>query len=233
MSQTIFLVKSISLFGKEFFYNLDTLLFSAGIALALLLLCVWLKGKLQVVPGRRQVILETILSWFDDVLQESMGKRGRVFLGFIVTLFLFILLCNWANSIPGFLSPTRDLNLCLGLALVVLVVAHTNSVKTKGIKNYLKSYFKPYWWLLPSNIFSEISKTLSHSFRLFGNIFAGGIVIALIPLIIMRLFKLWGIPLVIIFSPILKVFFGIFIGGIQALVFSILAVAYIGVLAQE
>jgi F-type H+-transporting ATPase subunit a len=233
MRETTFVVKKIVIFDKAFSYNVDTLVFSIAISLIIFFLCLWLKARLQFIPTKRQVVLEGMLDWFDGVLKESLGQRGRLFLGLIVTLFLFILVSNWSGIIPGFLSPTRDLNTCLGMALMVLTVAHINSMKTKGIKKYLKSYFQPYWWLLPSNVFAEISKTLSHSFRLFGNIFAGSIILALIPSIIIRLLKLWGIPLVIVSSPIVNAFFGIFIGGVQAFVFTILAVTYIGVLAQE
>ena len=233
MRETTFLEKSVNIFGKSFSYNLDTLIFLGIVALVVFLLCLWLRRGLKFFPVGRQVVLESLLNWFDDVLQESLGERGRVFLGFIVTLFLFVLISNWMGIIPGFLSPTRDINVCLGLSIVVLIIAHTNAIRIKGFKKYLKHYIEPYWWLFPSNIFSEISKTLSHGMRLFGNIFAGGIVISLIPSLILTLFKLWGIPLVVVSNPILQAFFGIFIGGVQAFVFAILAIAYISVLAHE
>ena len=233
MRETVFWSQEIEIAGRKFLYHADTLLFSLAVSLALLFFCLWLSRRIERVPSRRQALLESIVEWFDEVLKESLGSQGRVFLGFIVTLFLFVLFSNWSSVIPGFLSPTRDINTCLGLSLLVLTIAHTNAIKTKGLKNYLMSYIKPYWWLLPSNIFAEVSKTLSHSFRLFGNIFAGGIVIALIPTIILKLLHYWGIPLVVLSNPVLQGFFGIFIGGVQALVFTILAVAYIGVLAHE
>ncbi|HIE36142.1 MAG TPA: F0F1 ATP synthase subunit A [Candidatus Omnitrophica bacterium] len=232
MPKTQFLVKKIVIFGKEFSYHLDILLFTIVVCFAVFFLCLWLKKKTSFFPTKRQIILESLLEWFDNILKES-NLKSRFFLSFIVSLFLFILISNCISVIPKFLSPTRDLNTCLGLALVVSVIAHINAIKTKGIKRYIKGYFSPYWWLFPSNVFSEISKTLSHSFRLFGNIFAGGIVISLVPTLILKLFKLWGILLVIFSLPILKGFFDLFVGGIQAFVFTILAVAYIGVLSQE
>jgi F-type H+-transporting ATPase subunit a len=233
MRETTFWIKDIVIAGRKFSYHADTLIFSLLVSLAVFLVCLLLTRRMQYIPSKRQALLESIVEWFDDVLKESLGPQGRRFLSFIVTLFLFILVSNWSAVIPGFLSPTRDINTCLGLGLLVLIIAHTNAIRTKGLGRYLKSYFKPYWWLFPSNVFAEVSKTLSHSFRLFGNIFAGGIVIALVPTIIMKLLHYWGIPLVLISNPLLKGFFGIFIGGIQALVFTILAVAYMGVLAQE
>ncbi|UCC95203.1 MAG: F0F1 ATP synthase subunit A [Candidatus Omnitrophota bacterium] len=232
MRETVFLAKKIIIFGKEFTVHLDTIGFTIFACLFIFILCIWLKRKLQFIPTRKQLVLEVLLEWFDDVLRESLGKRGRLFLGFIVTLFLFILVSNWLGLIPGFLSPTRDLNVCLGLALLVLVVAHINAIKVKGLKQYLKSYFEPYWWLFASNVFAEISKTLSHSFRLFGNIFAGGIAVAVI-FQLCALLKAWGIlPAVLIGFPI-KAFLGFFMAGIQAFVFTILAVSYISVLAQQ
>ena len=233
MRETEFVERTLVVFGRDLPYHLDTLIFSAIVSFVILGLCLWLKKGFGFHPTRRQVVLESLLEWFDEILRESLGSRGRIFLAFTVTLFLFVLLSNWMGLIPGFLSPTRDINVCLGLALLVFMIAHTNAIRTKGVKGYLKSYFKPYWWLFPSNVFAEVSKTLSHSFRLFGNIFAGGIVVALIPTIILKLLHYWGIPLVIVSNPILQGFFGIFVGGVQAFVFTILAVAYVGVLAQE
>lgn len=233
MRETEFAIKKIHLGAIELFYNLDTLIFTGIIMFVIILLFFWLKQGLQFLPGRKQIVLESIFEYFDGVLEESLGQDGRKFLGFIVTLFTFVLLSNWMGIIPGCLSPTRDLNVCLGLALVVLVIAHGNAIKVKGLKKYISAYFQPYWWLFVSNVFSEISKALSHSFRLFGNIFAGGIVVALIPALIIKLLSFWGIPLVIVTSPLIKAFFGIFLGGIQAYVFTVLAIAYMSVLAQD
>jgi F-type H+-transporting ATPase subunit a len=143
-----------------------------------------------------------------------------------------VLFSNWLNLIPHFRPPTRDVNTTLGLALLVLVVAHINGIRTKGWKNYFKSYFQPYWFMFPSNLFSEFGKTVSHAFRLYGNIFAGGIIIGVVPEILVKLFHWFGVPIGVVFMIIADLFFGLFIGAIQALVFAMLAVAYITIQAS-
>lgn len=189
-----------------------------------------LRRRVKEIPHRGQTFLEILIGWFDNVLKESLGKEGRAFLPFIATLFLFILACNWMSIIPGVVGPTSDLNLPLGLAILVFLTAHISAVRKKGAMKYVKSYFEPFWFLFPSNVFSELSKVLSHSFRLYGNIFAGGIVISLIPVIFWQLFKWTGVVLAVPIQTVLTVFFGLFLGGIQAFVFTLLAVAYITVL---
>jgi len=212
--------------------NPTTIITTWAIIIFIIILARFLIWRLKEIPSRRQSLLEVLIEWFSETLEETMGKEGRKFLPFIVTLFLFVLFCNWVNLIPKLQSPTRDLNTCLGLGLLVMVVSHSYTIKKKGFIKYIKSYFEPLWILFPANVFSEISKVLSHSFRLFGNIFAGGIIISLIPWILVQLFKWWGVPLGVVTMPVINAFFGFFIGTIQALVFTLLAVAYIGVLSK-
>ena len=188
--------------------------------------------KLENIPNKRQTALELLIGWFDGILKESMGSEGRSFLPLILTLFLFVLISNWLAVIPKLSAATKDLNTCLALGMLVFFISYTAAMRKKGIRAYLANYLKPYWFLLPSNIFSELSKVLSHSFRLFGNIFAGGVVISVVPVILVQLFKWFGIPLGLVAMPVITVFFGFFIGGIQAFVFAILAVAYITVLRE-
>lgn len=190
-----------------------------------------LKGGIKEIPGRPQVFLESLFEWFDSVLEEGMGKDGRKFFPFVVTIFLFVLFSNWLNLIPGLQSPTKDFNTCLGLAILVFLVAHYSSIRRKGLAKYIKSYFQPFWFLFPSNVIGEFSKVLSHSFRLFGNIFAGGIVISVIPALLMQLPKWAGVPLNLILMPTFVMgFFGFFLAAVQAFVFAMLAIAYISVL---
>jgi len=212
-------------------FNPQTILMSWGVILVIIILTFILRGPLKTIPDRRQVFLESLIMWFDGMTKEALGDRdGRRFLPLILTLFLFILISNWFSVIPGLISPTRDLNTCLGLGLLVFFISHLWSIRTNGLGRYIARYFKPYWFMFPSNVFSEIGKALSHSFRLFGNMFAGGIIISVIPVILIRLFKVSGIPLGILGMPLVKAFFGLFIGGIQAFVFSMLALTYIAVL---
>lgn len=212
--------------------NPETLIMTLVATIIVVLIGFILSLKLQLIPGRRQMLAEALIVSFDNMIQESLGREGRKFLPFILTLFLFVLVSNLMNIVPFLKGPTRDLNTTLGLALIVLVVAHASAIRKKGFIKYIKAYFEPYWFMFPSNVFSEISKTASHAFRLFGNIFAGGVVVAVVPTILLQLFKWLGFPLSLAVMPILNAFFGIFIGGVQAFVFAMLALAYISVLRE-
>ncbi len=218
--------------GLSLELNAQTIIMSWLVILLIILLALIFTRRLKPLPGRAQAALEALIGWFDGMAQEALGSAGRRFLPLILTLFLFILIANWFSVIPGVTSPTRDLNTCLGLGLLVFFISHAWSIKTAGWRRYIGRYFKPYWFMFPSNLFSEIGKVLSHSFRLFGNIFAGGIIIAVIPVILLKLFKTLGIPLGILGMPLIQAFFGLFIGSIQAFVFSMLALTYIAVLRE-
>ncbi len=102
-----------------------------------------------------------------------------------MTFFFFILICNWLAFIPsgdpGVLAPpTGDVNLPLAMALIVFFLVHYNSVKARGGRGYFKHYAQPYAALTPINIIEEITKPITMTFRLFGNIFSGVLMIAVI-----------------------------------------------------
>lgn len=222
----------LPLIGFNITVNPVTIITTWVIIIVMLILARVCVCKLSFVPSRKQSILELIVEWFKETAEDAAGKDAKSFIPLIATIFLFILFCNWSSLIPKVKSPTGDINTCLGLGLLVFFVSHGYAIRKKGFLKYIKNYFKPMWILFPSNVFSEISKVLSHSFRLFGNIFAGGIIIAMIPAILSELLKWWGVPLGIIIMPALNIFFGFFIGVVQALVFALLAAAYIGVLSN-
>jgi F-type H+-transporting ATPase subunit a len=139
---------------------------------------------------------------------------------------------NFLFHIPSMHEPTKFLSTDLALAILVFVVVHVNAVKSKGIVEYFKGYMEPlpaerpwifFFFLNPFfylNIVGEIAKVVSHSFRLFGNIFGGGIII----IIVSELLRYFLVPVG------LFAFFGLFAGLIQAFVFTMLAVTYIAVM---
>lgn len=231
-TEQIFKVINFRILGVNLSLNVDTVFFTLIVFVLLLIVAFLIRRNLQVIPGKFQVLMEELITFFRSVVYDSMEERGLKFVPFIVALFLFILFSNWLNLIPHFRPPTRDVNTTLGLAILVLIIAHINGIKTKGWKNYFKSYFQPYWFMFPSNLFSEFGKTVSHAFRLYGNIFAGGIIIGVIPEILVKLFHWFGVPVGVALMTVANLFFGLFIGAIQALVFAMLAVAYITIQAS-
>ncbi|HCZ06101.1 MAG TPA: F0F1 ATP synthase subunit A [Thermotogae bacterium] len=195
------------------------------------------------VPDRRQAFLEYILNYLYTSTRDMISDErfARPVFMIAATLFMFVVVSNLLGSVPGiqvtptseglkislfmdtWYSPTSDLNTNATYAVMVLILSHVFGIKAKGFKRWLKAWIEPTPLMLPLNIIGEIAKPISHSLRLFGNIMGGGILVLIISYLIkyflMPVF-LWG-------------FFGIFVGIIQAMVFSLLAIAYIGTQIEE
>ena len=184
-----------------------------------------LRQPVEEKPNRVQAVLDVLMHLLERQLTSNFASQrlARELFPFISTLFLFILFCNWISVIPYVQSPTQDLNVTFSLALLVLVLSQLFAIRLKGARKYLKGFFEPYAFMLPLNIVGEIAKPISHAFRLFGNIFGGAILVAVISA------KL--VPLVL--PAALNAFFGLFVGAIQAFVFAILAVAYINAAVES
>jgi F-type H+-transporting ATPase subunit a len=178
------------------------------------------------VPGKLQLLWELIVEQVSDLAASAIGPEGVPFVGLGVTVGLFILVCNWLAFVPsgdpGFLAPpTGDVNLPLALALIVFVLQHYNSVKARGVGGYFKHYAQPYAALTPINIIEEITKPITLTFRLFGNIFSGVLMIAVIVTLIPPYASWIGL---LVWKP----FDELFIGAIQAFIFALLTIMYMG-----
>ena len=178
------------------------------------------------VPGKLQLFWETLVEQVSDLASSAIGPEGLPFVGLGVTVFFFILICNWLAFVPsgdpGFLAPpTGDVNLPLALALTVFFLVHYNSVKARGWKGYFKHYAQPYAALTPINIIEEITKPITLTFRLFGNIFSGVLMVAVIVTLIPPYLSWIGL---LIWKP----FDELFIGAIQAFIFALLTIMYLG-----
>ncbi len=226
--------KTFSLGRFLFNVNPQTLITTAAVSLFLVILGIFLSRSLSKFPGRKQCVAELFITSFREITEDSLGEDWSKFFPLITTLFLFVLFSNWVGVIPGLKSPTADLNTCLGLGLLVFFVSHISAIKKNGLRKYISKYFSPFFFLFPINLISELGKLVSHSFRLFGNMFGGAIIFAVVGPIVFEISKAVGVPLVasspflVMLFLILTVFFGIFIGTVQAFVFSILALTYIG-----
>lgn len=176
--------------------------------------------SLRPVPGRLQNALEAVVEILEGLVVDNMGEKGREYFPFIGTLFLYILLSNWMGVIPGLTSPTSDINVTAGLAVVVLLASHFYGIRKKGAA-HLHHFLEPMPFFLPLNLMEEITKPLSLAFRLFGNITGEHIVVAVLGLIV---------PLL---APVPMKLFGLFTGLIQALVFTMLAMVYLAQATEE
>ncbi len=219
----------LSLFGTEIRFDVTAIIMSWVVIFLLVLLALWLRrGLRQPVeekPNRIQATLDALVDLLKSQLSDNFASERLAIMmfPFVSTLFLYVLLSNWIGVVPYLSSPTQDLNVTFGLALLVLVLSHVLAVRFKGARRWLKGFAEPYAFMLPINLVGEIAKPLSHSFRLFGNILAGTFLVS----VIMAKFM----PIVV--PSVLSIIFGLFFGAIQAFVFAILAVAYINVAVEE
>jgi len=174
--------------------------------------------RLQVHPGRLQNVMEVVIGGLDSLCSDTMGEHSRKFFPLIATLGIFILTANLIGLIPGFESPTANINTTASMAVVVFFSTHVVGVWTHGFK-YLKQFMGPVWWLtplmLPIEIISHLSRPLSLTVRLFGNIMGEDIVLAVVLILV---------PLLV---PLPVFVLMIFTSVIQTLVFMLLAMMYI------
>lgn len=177
------------------------------------------------VPGKMQLAYETIVEQIRDVTSSAIGPQGDRFIPIALTLFLFILICNWLEILPNdghdwVPAPTGDVNLPLAMALTVILWVHVESIRARGLRGYLHHYATPYKALVPINIIEEITKPITLTFRLFGNIFSGGLMV-----VVMATLLPWYASLVgqLVWKP-----FDLAIGLIQAFIFALLTILYFG-----
>jgi F-type H+-transporting ATPase subunit a len=211
--------------------DLDILM-STGLAMAIFLFLGFrMRSKVTAgVPGKLQLIWELLVEQVSDLAMSAVGPKGKRFVPIGVTLFLFILICNWIGFIPSAMhpgvsgeilpAPTGDVNLPLAMALVVIVWVHIESFRARGVKGYFKHYGQPYAALAPINVVEEITKPITMTFRLFGNMFSGGLMIA----VMTTLLPIFVVP----FGEIIWKPFDLGIGIIQAYIFMLLTVLYFG-----
>lgn len=182
--------------------------------------------KVERVPSGLQNFMEYALDFIRDLAQDQIGeKEYRPWVPFVGTLFLFIFVSNWSGAlipwklihIPGgeLAAPTNDINTTVALALLTSLAYFYAGFKKRGL-GYFAKYIEPTPILLPINILEDFTKPLSLSFRLFGNILADELVVAVLVLLV---------PL---FVPLPVMVLGLFTSAIQALIFATLAAAYIG-----
>ncbi|MFC0433220.1 F0F1 ATP synthase subunit A [Kutzneria buriramensis] len=214
------------LFGLTF--NGDTLLASAVAALVIIGLAFMLRAKITAgVPGGVQLFFETITSAARQQVENLIGLRVAPFVvPLALALFLYILIANWIAVLPVQIGghdllppPASDTNFTYALAILVFVWYHVAGARRRGAGKHLVQLAKGHVSALaPLNIVEELSKPISLSLRLFGNVFGGTIMVALI----MGMF-----PPYILWAPnVIWKLFDLFVGLIQAFIFALLTILY-------
>jgi len=206
--------------GYQIKLNLEVMVMTWIVILLLLLFGFMATRKKAMIPKSFQVVGELFVSQFYGLTEDALDRKMAEKYGpLICSLFLFMLLSNWLGIIPHLEEPTKDLNTPLALGLMGFVIAHWAGIKTKGFKAYAKEYFEPIFFMMPLNLIGELAKIVSISFRLFGNIMGGSIIILVVSYLTYS----------VVLPPLLNAFFGLFVGTIQAFVFTMLTVVYISV----
>ncbi|MBW1720854.1 MAG: F0F1 ATP synthase subunit A [Deltaproteobacteria bacterium] len=206
------------LFGLNLVFNIQTIIMTWIVMGALILFGFLAARKADFLPNPFQVVAEMLINAFYDLSKDALGEKlAKKFFPMICTLFMFLLLCNWLGIIPKLSEPTKDLNTPLGLGILGFFIAHYSGIKVKGFKEYSKEYFQPIFFMAPLNVIGELAKVVSISFRLYGNIMGGSIIILVVSSLVYQL----------VLPPVLVLFFGLFVGSIQAFVFTMLTLVYI------
>jgi len=176
-------------------------------------------GRLEIIPGKGQNFWEILIGGLENFIAENMGAdRARMLFPFLATFFLYIVVANMIGLIPGFMSPTSNLNITLGMTIMVWIVHHILGIRYHGA-GYIKHFMGPIPLLVPFmliiEIISNFARLLSLSMRLFGNIMAKETLLSV-------LFMLAGAY----FAPLPILVLGVLVSLIQALVFTLLSVLY-------
>ena len=200
------------------FLFLSHMILSAVIALLLARMAM---KNLQLVPRGMQNVMEAYINGVWQMGADVMGRaHARKYLPLVATIGLFVFVANVIGIIPGFEAPSANLNMTLALALAVFVYYNFEGIRLHGVVNYFKHFMGPVWWLawlmFPVEIVSHISRIVSLSFRLFGNIKGDDMFLAVILML-----APWVLPLI----PFALLTFGAFL---QAFIFMMLTYVYIG-----
>ncbi len=231
----------------------NTLLISTAIVLSLIIFSFFLNKRLKTIPSGIQNIIEYILESLLNLVDSVTGSReqSKKFFPLVASIFIFVILSNWVEILPGLgtigikeinngkevikpfiRSSSSDLNVTLSIALISVFSVQILGITAMGIKKYSKRFFvnpfkKPYvvgTFVGILEIISELAKIISFSFRLFGNIFAGEVVLII---------SLFLLPYFFNILPLPFLFLELFVGFIQALIFSMLTLIFLKVGCTE
>ncbi|MFP4119695.1 F0F1 ATP synthase subunit A [Coleofasciculus sp.] len=215
------------IFWQWQWFKLNATLVYTWLVMAILVVGSWLVTRnLKVEPEQMsnwQNRLEIIVEMINGEIRQATNREPSEFLPFVGTIFLFFALANILTVIPGYESPAASLFTTGAFALCVFFAVPYYGIKHSGFGSYLKHFIEPTPVVLPFNILSEITRTLSLAIRLFGNVMSTSLLVAIV------------LSLIPLFVPIPVRAYGIGIGVIQAYVFAILTLVYIasGIRAQR
>lgn len=217
----------------------DTAISSFVVMVALCISFIFLGRNLKKKPGKRQVLVEKLVTMLYNMVEETMGKHNLKFAPYIGALFLSSIFGSLISTTGIFRSSTADLSTTATWALMTTFIVWGSSIRENGFLGWLKGFTEPVVVMTPMNLISEVASPVSMAFRHFGNVVGGSVLTGLIYSALAVLSKIllsWlpsvalrSIPIFQVGIPaILSLYFDFFSGAIQALVFCMLSMVYIG-----
>lgn len=230
------------LFDIGSFAVTNSLLVAVAVSLLLMFVAVAFHKKLKMIPGKIQSVVEIVFEGLIELMESVLSNRSRAekYFPLVATIFVFILFSNWLGLLPGFGSigieshgslipllrpPGADLNFTLAIAIIAVVAVNLFAIFAVGPKIHITKFlnFKsPIGFFVGIlELISEFAKMVSFSFRLYGNIFAGEVLLVIVAFLV---------PYV---APLPFLFLEVFVGFIQAFVFAMLTIVFIAVATVE
>lgn len=230
-------ISTFDLFGLPVTFNLSTVMMIIISSLVVFLVTFFMTRNLSVRPtGKSQVLMEVLMNFVKGIISGNMAwKQGGRFHFLALTLILYIFVANMLGLPFAFIapdedhtlwwkSPTADPSVTLTLASLMIVLTHYYGIKMRGTKAYLKSYAQPVWFMAPFKFIEEFTYNLTLGLRLYGNIYAGEILLSLLIMVMAS----GAIGFVGGFIPLMIwQGFSIYIGVIQAFIFVMLSMVYL------
>jgi len=210
-------------------YITETVCWAVIVAAGMIIFALVATRNLKQYPKGLQTACEIIVDFVYSFVKNNMGKHNVGFAPYIGTLFFFLLFCN-ALGLLGQRAATADMNFTFAMGFLVFFLIQYNSIKSKGIVRYLKHFAEPFPFMIPINIIEELVFPVSLSFRIFGNILAGFIIVELYMHLMGSLSQKAHLPFPLLqaVTPLpVNAFFDIFEPFLQAFVFSMLTMAFI------
>lgn len=185
--------------------------------MALLAIGAWLATRrLSMHPSRTQAVLELLVETIDTQIHDTMQVDAAPYRPLIGSIFLFVLAANWSGLVPGIEPPTAHLETDAALAGIVFFATIWFGLRARGVRGYLATFAEPGWLMVPLNLVEQITRTFSLMVRLFGNVMSGVFVVGI------------ALSLAGLIVPIPFMALDLLTGAIQAYIFSVLAMVFLG-----
>ena len=182
----------------------------------LTLFAVAVTRRLSLIPSKGQTVLEAFVGVIDDQIRGTMQVEPGPYRVLIGTIFIFILCANWSSLIPGIEAPTAHLETDAAFGAIVFCATIFYGIRTRGLSGYLATFAQPTWVMTPLNLVEQITRIFSLIVRLFGNVMSGVFIGAIV------------LSLAGLFVPIPFMALDALTGAIQAYIFTVLAMVFIG-----